>query len=268
MHAIYFLNRWLFMIKHTIKLLLAPLFLCSLLVACSTTTDPSDTYKDETAAQIFQKGEATLRDKNYQEAAKRFEALEVQYPYERNTEIAQLHIIYAYYMSSDYASSEAAADRFVQAHPANPHVDYAYYMRGLSNYYQNLGVFERLFAVDLATRDLVQIKKSYGDFSEVVSRFPNSRYAPAAYQYMVYLRNILANHELEVAQYYYRREAYVAAANRANWVIRHYQGAPAVLPALIIMAKSYRALHLVQAEQDTLRVLQYNYPSRLQLPNL
>src|SRR3990167_3546319 len=97
--------------KVIIKVLFIPIVLCSLLVACSTSTDPSDTYKDETAAQIFQKGETALRDRNYQEAAKRFEALEVQYPYERNTEIAQLHIIYAYYMSSDYASAEAAADR-------------------------------------------------------------------------------------------------------------------------------------------------------------
>lgn len=232
----------------------------TLLAACSGTVDPAEAYKGETAEQIFQHGEKALRDKSYSEAVKRFEALDVQYPYERNTETAQLHIIYAYYMSSDYASAEAAADRFIHTHPTNPHVDYAYYMRGLSNYYQNLGVFERLFSVDLATRDLGQIKKSYSDFSEIVHMYPKSYYAPAAHQYMVYLRNIMADHELEVAQYYFDHEAYVAAADRANLVVQQYQGAPAVPKALVIMAKSYRALGLTQNENETVSVLQYNYP--------
>lgn len=233
-----------------------PLFLA----ACSTTTDPAETYKDENAQQIFENGEGALLDKNYQEAIKRFEALDVQYPFGRNTEIAQMQIIYAYYMTSDYASAEAAAERFIHAHPTNPHVDYAYYMRGLANYYQNLGLFERLFAVDLATRDLSQIKKSFNDFSELTHSFPNSVYAPAAHQYMVYLRNILADHELHVAQYYYNRAAYVAAANRANLVIRHYQGTPSVPEALVLMVKSYRKLHLTQNENESMQVLQINYP--------
>jgi len=233
----------------------------SLLTACSSTVDPAEAYKGETAQQIFQKGESALRDKSYSEAIKRFEALDVQYPYERNTETAQLHIIYAYYMTSDYASAEAAADRFVHAYPTSPHADYAYYMRGLSNYFQNLGVFEKLFAVDLATRDLSQVKKSYADFSQVIQLYPHSYYAPAAHQYMVYLRNMLADHELEVAQYYYGRQAYVAAADRANLVVRQFQGAPAVPKALVIMVKSYRHLHLTKAENDAMQVLQYNYPS-------
>lgn len=232
-----------------------------LLAACASTTDPAETYKDETAQQIFEHGEGALLDKNYQEAIKRFEALDVQYPFGHNTEIAQMQIIYAYYMTNDYASAEAAADRFIHAHPTNPHVDYAYYMRGLSNYYQNLGMFERMFAVDLATRDLTQIKKSFNDFSELTHSFPHSVYAPAAHQYMVYLRNILADHELDVAQYYYDRSAYVAAANRANLVIRHYQGTPSVPEALVVMAKSYRKLHLTQNENDTMQVLKINYPN-------
>lgn len=231
------------------------------LVGCASTSDPADAYKGESAEQIFQKGEEAMRDGSYREAIKRFEALDVQYPLGRNTEIAQLQIIYAYYMTDDYAMAEAAADRFIHSHPANPHVDYAYYMRGLSNYFQNMGVFERFFAVDLAKRDLNQIKKSYDDFSELVERFPESRYAPAAYQYMIYLRNVIANHELQVAQYYYSKEAYVAAANRAGNVVRHYQGAPAVPDALVIMAKSYRYLQLKENEREAMSVLQYNYPN-------
>lgn len=235
-------------------------FTFSLLTACANTTDPSEAYKNETADQIFQRGEEAMRDHSYREAIKRFEALDVQYPFGRNTEIAQLQIIYAYYRTDDYALAEAAADRFIHSHPANPHVDYAYYMRGLSNYYQNLGFFERIFAVDLATRDLTQIKKSYEDFAQLVQRFPASKYAPAAYQYMIYLRNVMADHEMQVARYYYKRGAYVAAANRASLVVRHYQGSPSVPDALVLMVKSYRALHLVQNEREAMTVLQYNYP--------
>ncbi len=235
--------------------------LASLLAGCSSTVDPAEAYKGESAQQIFQKGETALRDKSYSEAIKRFEALDAQYPYEANTETAQLHIIYAYYMTGDYASAEAAADRYVHAYPTSPHADYAYYMRGLSNYFQNMGVFEKLFAVDFATRDLSQVKKSYADFAQVVQLYPNGYYAPSAHQYMIYLRNILANHELEVAQYYYSHAAYVAAADRANNVVRQFQGAPAVPKALVIMVKSYRYLHVTKAENDAMQVLQYNYPN-------
>ncbi len=230
------------------------------LTGCSTTTDPADAYKGESPEQIFQKGEKALHHHSYGDAIKRFEALDVQYPFGRETEIAQLHIIYAYYMKEDYASTEAAATRFIYAHPMSPHADYAYYMRGLSNFYQNLGIFERLFSVNLATRDLSQIKKTFAGFSELVQRYPNSRYAPAAHQYMIYLRNMLAEHELQVAQYYYSRGAYLAAANRASLVVRHYQGAPTVPAALVLMVKSYRAIHMEQDANDAMRVLQYNYP--------
>lgn len=230
------------------------------LPACSTTTEPSEAYKDETPKQIYLKGKEALQDKSYAEATKRFEALDVQYPFGPETESAQLYIIYSYYQKDDYALASAAAERFIRIHPGNPNIDYAYYMRGLSDYYQNLGVLERFFNVDLAKRDLSQVQKSYIDFSELVIRFPNSRYASAAHQYMVYLRNVLANHELEVAQYYYERKAYVASANRASGVVAHYQGAPAVVDALVLMVKSYQKLGLGKQEQDALAVLKYNYP--------
>src|SRR6266404_2577305 len=120
------------------------------LSACSTSTDPSDAYKGESPEVIFQRGKSSMQEKNYGEAIKRFEALDVQYPYGKDTETAQLYLIYAYYMKEEYAMSVAASDRFIRIHPTNPHVDYAYYMRGVADYYQNLGILERLFSIDLA----------------------------------------------------------------------------------------------------------------------
>ncbi|SRR5579883_15832 len=234
--------------------------LAGLMASCASSTDPAEAYKGESPQEIYQKGKAALEDKSYGEATKRFEALDVQYPFGPETENAQLYLIYSYYMKEDYALSAAAADRFIRLHPTNPHVDYAYYMRGLSNYYQNLGFMERFFPIDLATRDLTQVRKSYNDFSQLTTLFPTSKYTPSAHQYLVYLRNILANHELEVAQYYYTRKAYVAAANRANGLVAHYQGAPATVEGLGLMAKSYHQLGMTKLEQDTLTVLRYNYP--------
>ena len=243
--------------KNLLILILINLFVL-FLGACATTNEPSQAYKGQTPQQIFEAGRTALLDNNYSEAIKHFEALDVQYPFQATTEEAQLYLIYAYYMKEEYVLSAATADRFIRVHPLNAHVDYAYYMRGMANYYQSLGVLERLFSVDIATRDLQQIKKAYVSFSELTERFPHSSYTPSAHQYMIYLRNVIAEHELETAQYYYNRKAYVAAANRASDLVAHYQGSPAVIPALEIMANSYHQLGMTKLESDTRLVMRYN----------
>jgi len=247
--------------KKLIIALAAATILSGVLTACSTPTDPSELYKGQSPAQIFQAGKSAMIGGSYSDAVKRFEALDVQYPYSPEAERAQLYLIYGYYMKEDYALATAAADHFIQLHPTNPNVDYAYFMRGVANYYENMGFLERLFALDLAKRDLAQIQKSFNDFDTVVTQFPQSRYAPAAHQYMIYLRNVLADHELHVAEYYYNKRAYVASADRASDLVAHYQGAPQTLDGLAIMAKSYHQLGLMQLERDTRTVIFYNYPT-------
>ncbi len=232
------------------------------LAGCSTTssTSAADAYKDLPAHQIFLDGKANLQERKFAEAIKHFEALDVQYPFGTDTERAQLYLIYAYFMKEEYPLSISSADRYIRMHPTSVDVDYAFYMRGVANFNLNLGLLEQILNIDLATRDLTQVKKAYADFNELVVRFPHSRYAAAAHQYMVYLRNILATHEYEVAHYYYDRRAFIAAANRAADVVAHYQGAPVVPAALVLMAKSYQQLGMVKQEEDTVRVLKYNYP--------
>ncbi len=243
--------------------LLSAVVVTGFLTSCASSTDPADAYRGESAHEIYTRGKVALEDKSYSEAVKRFEALDIQYPYGADTENAQLYIIYAYYMKEEFPLASAAAERFIRLHPANPNVDYAFYMKGLSDFYQNLGIFERLFSLDLATRDMSQMQKAHADFNELVLRYPNSRYAPSAHQYVIYLRNMMANHELQVGQYYYSRKAYVASAERASNIVAHYQGAPAVVDALVLMAKSYHQLGETKLEQETMTVLHYNYPSKL-----
>lgn len=247
--------------KKTLLALTLLTALTGLLTACGTTTDSSTAYQGESPNSIYQHGTAALKDKNYSEAMKRFEALDVQYPFGNDTQKAQFYLIYAYYMKEEYALASASAERYIRLYPASPNVDYAYYMEGLSDFYKNLGLLERMFSVNLATRDLTQIRKSYVSFSTLYERFPQSKYAPSAHQYMVFLRNLLASHECDTAQFYYDRKAYLAAANRASDVVAHYQGAPAVKEALVIMAKSYNRLGMKRDEQEALQVLKYNYPN-------
>lgn len=246
------------------KLLIAIVFaavVAGLQTGCTTNTDPSEVYKGESSREIYDKGKKALESGGYTEAVKRFEALDVQYPYNAETDKAQLYLIYAYYKKEEFALASNAAERFIRVHPASDHVDYAYFMKGLSDYYQNLGVIERFFSIDLATRDLTQIQKSYDDFKVLTTRFPNSTYTPAAHQYLVYLRNIMANHEYDVAKYYYDHKAYIASANRASDVVQHYQGAPAVVDSLVLMANSYHKLDMSDYERDTMTVLRLNYPN-------
>lgn len=239
---------------------LVAIFLFSLLASCTNKVGSAEAYRGESQQQIYHAGKKALKEKSYAEAIKRFEALDVQYPFGKETADAQLYLIYAYYMKEDYALGLAAADRYIRLHPVSANVDYAYYMRGVNDYYQNMGVLERVFNIDLSNRDLSQLQKAYHDFAILTASFPNSRYTPAAQQFMVYLRNVMADHEYHIAQYYYDRRAYMAAANRASGVVAHYQGTPKVVDSLMLMAKAYHELGMKKEEQEALLVLKYNYP--------
>ena len=231
-----------------------------MMAACSTKTGPAEAYKDETPRQIFEGAEADMLKGSYSDAIKRFEALEVQYPLEKEAELAEIHLVYAYYRKEDYALAEAAATRFIQVYPTSQHTAYIYLLKGLSDYYQEQGVLDRLFSIDLAKRDLEPLRKAFFDFSALVDNFPNSPYAPAAYQYMVYLRNLMAKHQFQLAQFYNERKAYVATIDRATLLVTHYQGAPVIPEALVLMAQAYQKLHLTQQQQEVIDLLQYNYP--------
>lgn len=231
------------------------------LTACKT-TEPLAVYRGDTAEQIFNQAERNLAAGHYESAAKDFEALDALYPFGAYSQQGQLDIIYAYYKKGDDAESAlAAADRYIRLYPRSSSVDYAYYMKGLINMGSNDGWLDRLIRSDPAQRDLSGMDQAFQDFSLLVQRFPNSRYAPDARKRMLYIRNLLAQNQLEIAQFYLKRKAYVAAANRATNIVSLYQGSPQVVPALGIMYQSYRALNENKMADDTLRLLITNYPN-------
>jgi outer membrane protein assembly factor BamD len=238
-------------------------FLIPLLVVingCSSTaTDPATIYKNHTEEQIFQAGELSLAKRQYSNAVQQFEALDALYPFGTHDEQAELDLIYAYYENDDVTSSAAAATRFIRIYPRSNRVDYAYYMKGLADFEQDRGWLQRYFPTDLSQRDPGTTRQAFDDFNRLLQLFPNSVYAPDARQRMIYLRNQFAKYELHIANYYFRRGAYVAAINRASYIIQHYDGSPEVENALGLMVKSYRRLGLTELANQSQQILVLNY---------
>ncbi|MEM7217903.1 MAG: outer membrane protein assembly factor BamD [Pseudomonadota bacterium] len=209
---------------------------------------------------IYQNAQRSLRTSNYNAAIAHLEQLEARFPFGRYAEQAQLELIYARYMSFELDSSQAAARRFIRLHPQHENVDYAYYMNGLAAQRRNAGVLDRLRTTDYSRRDVSGMREAFSVFSDMLKRFPNSEYAPDTRQRMIFLRDVLAASEVNIADYYMQRKAYVAASNRARYVIENYPSSAAVADALAIAIESNYQLGLEDAANDMLLVLAHNYP--------
>ena len=229
-------------------------------VGCASFGKEEDKTRDWSAQRLYSAAKSARIEGNYEEAIDLYQKLESRYPFGRYAQQGQIEIIYAYYKSEEPASAIAAADRFIKLYPRHPNSDYAYYIKGITNFNLGKGIIDRYLPVDASQRDPGAALQAFQDFAELVKRFPNSRYAKDARQRMLYLRNNLARYELHVANYYMRRQAYVAAANRARYVVENYQKTPAVPDALVIMAKAYKIMNLDDLSQDAIRVLKLNYP--------
>jgi len=208
--------------------------------------------------QLYADAKAEMDNNNWEKAVKDFETLQSRYPYGRYAQQAQLEIAYSYYKQKEPESALAATDRFIKQYPNNAHVDYAYYLKGLINFNEDLGLLGGVVRQDLAERDPQAARDAFEAFKDLVTRFPDSRYTPDARLRMQYLINALARYEIHVASYYLRRGAYVAAANRAKNVLADYPQTPATRDALQIMVQAYDAMGMTDLRDDAQRVLDKN----------
>lgn len=240
--------------------ILAAMLALSLLGACSLLPDQIDETKGWSAAKLYTTAKEQLEEGDYTQAIQFFEKLEARYPYGPYAQQAQLEVAYAYYKDNEPVSAVAACDRFIKLHPNHPNVDYAYYLKGLANFIEDKTLLAGLANQDMSDRDPVATRESFQSFKELSTLFPNSKYTPDALARMKYLINALATHEVNVAKFYYKRGAYVAAANRGKHVLQHYQQAPALEDAVKIMVKSYDKLGLTDLRDDAKRVLDKNFP--------
>jgi len=220
--------------------------------------------KDETAGmstdKLYEEAKDDAATGNWDRAAKLYERLEARAAGTPLAQQATLNLAYAYYKGAEKAQAQATIDRFIKLNPSSPAIDYAYYLQGLINFNENLGLLGSLAGQDLSERDQQAAKDAYQSFRQLVTQFPQSRYAPDAALRMNYIVNTLAQYEVHVARYYYKRRAYIAAANRAQKAVQEFQRSPAVEEALYIMAMSYDQLGLPQLRDDAQRVLAQSFP--------
>ncbi len=238
-------------------------FLVLLLLSCSGCSllpEQIDKTKDWSANQLYSAAKEELADQNYEQAIKYFESLEARYPFGRYAQQAQLEIAYAYYKYDEPDLAIAAADRFIKIYPRHANIDYAWYLKGLINYNRGRTFIDKFLPQDPSERDTVTMRTAYDDFAHLTQTYPLSRYTQDAAQRMIYLRNNMAGYELHVADYYMRRKAWVAAANRGKYVIENFQRTPVVPDALVIMVRAYRKLGADELAADSLKVLRLNYP--------
>jgi len=226
--------------------------------ACGST--PKDDDSRQSADKLYAEARADMDSGGYERAIKALERVEGRAAGTLLAQQAMLDLAYAYWKTNERAQALATLDRFIKLHPSSPAFDYALYLKGLVNFNDNLGILSSVSRQDLSERDQQASRDAWQTFKQLVDQFPNSRYTPDASLRMNYIVNALASYELHVARYYFRRGAFVAAANRAQHVVREYRNSPNNEEALHIMAQSYDRLGLEQLRDDAQRVLKLNYP--------
>lgn len=250
--------------KLSLPALTLPLACLALLAACSSAPEV-----DKTAGwspnKIYAEAKDEMNAQALDKAIALYEKLEGRAAGTPLAQQAQLEKAYAQYKNGEPVQAIATLDRFMRLHPTSPAVDYALYLKGLINFTDTLGWFGSIAQQDLSERDQNAAKESFQAFRELVTRFPESRYTPDARDRMKYIVNALAQYEVHVARYYYRRGAYVAAINRAQTAITEYRDVPALEEAVFILVKSYDALGMTQLRDDAARIMQKNFPNSVYL---
>lgn len=229
-----------------------------ILASCSILPKDEDETKEWSAQKIYTEATSAMNAGDYSKAIKYYEILQSRYPFGAVSTQAQLNIAYTYYRDDEPESALAAADRFINLNPDHPALPYAYYLKGLVNFNRNIGFFERFIPTDDSQRDPGATVDSFRDFTVLLEKYPDTKYAEDAVKRMIYLRNNLAKHEIHVANYYMARGAYIAAINRANFTIENYQRTMSVRDALVILVEAYEQLDKPELAADAQRVLAMN----------
>lgn len=230
----------------------------AVLTGCSST--PVDKTTTMSPNELYADAKEAIASGQFDKAIPLYEKLEARAAGTPLAQQAQLDKAYAQYRSSEPAQAIATLERFMKLHPASPALDYALYLKGIINFNDDLGMFSAVSRQDLSERDQKASKEAFESFKELVARFPKSRYTPDAAQRMNYIVSSLAQYEVHVARYYYKRGAYLAAVNRAQTAVADYRDVPALEEALFIIYKSYDALGMDKLRDDAKRVLESTYP--------
>ena len=228
-------------------------------VGCSGANNASNPARS-TDEELFQRAEKSLSVRNYAGAVESLSILEARFPFSPRAREAQLRMIYAFYKGGRKEEAIDAANQFIRENPRHPQVDYAYYMKGLIYFDYQPGPVEKLFRADTDKRPSENLQRSYDYFKQLLDRFPDSEYADDATQRLVFLNNRLALYEMHVADYYMEREAYIAAVNRARYIVTNHPDSESIPDALLLIVSAYERMDLPELAADTQRILDENFP--------
>ena len=212
-----------------------------ILAGCASKPETEE-EKEPAEVILYQLAQDRINAKNYSGAVESLARIERFYPFGVYAEQARADLIYAFYMSGDYDQAYAASEKFIRLYPRNTNIDYAYFMKGMTGYYQDEGLLNDIFALDLSKRDTSPALQSYADLTEFIIRYPESEYIDAARERLIFLRNLIASSELDGAEYYMKRGAYLAAVNRANYVLKNIPNSTERERALRILKEAYKQL--------------------------
>ena len=240
---------------------LMAVFIAAFIAGCGSLADKSDETTGWSAGKLYGEAKDAQADGNWDKAAKMFEKLEARFPYGRYAQQAQLELGYVYWKGNEPGSALAACDRFIKLHPSHPAVDYVYYLKGLINVNEDLGLTAYISTQDPTERDPKAAREAFDSFKELVTRFPDSKYTPDARLRMNYLINAMASLEVHVARYYMTRGAYIAAANRAQYAIKTYPQAPAIEEAMFVLVLAYDQMGMNDLRDDADRVMKKTFPT-------
>lgn len=234
---------------------------------CASKGEEIDPTANWSVEKLFQDGTSEMNDGNYKDAGDRFISIEARFPFGPFAQQALINLAYVQWKQNEAEQALATIARFEQQYPNHPGTDYMLYLKGLILFTPPSAVFSRFTQQDPSERDPQALRKSYEAFNTLVTRFPDSRYSPDARKRMNWLVNIMADHQVHLARFYYDRQAYVAAINRAQNVITEFEGVPASEMALYIMMISYQKLGLTELSKDSERVLLKNFPNTTLIAN-
>ncbi len=232
------------------------------LSGCSLPDSGSFTVQSE--AWLLEKGREALREEHYRVAVEQYEKLRTAYPFGKNVRDASLELAYAYYKNLEPHKATALLENYVLSYPNNQNLDYVYYLKGLADFHHAEGFMNKILHRDRGRRDPQPMVDSFTSFQRVVKDYPLSSYVKNSREHTVVLRNLLAIHEIRIADYYFRRGAYVATVSRIEYMLEHYDGAQHTPQALVLLATAYQRLQENKLAQDALRVLKLNYPGYYQ----
>lgn len=246
--------------KNTFTAAISLVIALSLGACSSVEEDQREMIQNQGEIALYKQAKKSMEVGNFSAAAELLSNIDSKFPFGPLSHQVQLDLIYAYYKSGNVEQTLATIDRFIRLNPNHADVEYAIYMRGVTNMEQDSNLFQEILGVDRSDRDPSKSKEAFEDFRRLIEKHPDSKYAADAKQRMLHIKNRLAKYEIEVARFYMRREAWVAAANRGRYVLEYFPDTKQVQPALEIMVSSYNELGLDELKNNAIKTLRLNYP--------